>query len=537
MAQQLKGTKRVLSVMILATALAGCSNSGAPTATDGNAAPAASTAVESGPAYNGSGPITDQSNQELSFLGTNAWTTNVDLATAEIVKQIEKNANVKVNWELLPPQNYPDAVGPRLAAGTDLPDIVYLPDKDQTMKYLSSGMFLPLNELYEKYGVNLKKLYEKSPDIKASLTTPDGKMYYVPQQTLTKNYMPEFMVNERWLKKLGLQEPTTLDEFTEMLKKFKTDDPNGNGKQDEIPMSMDPKFIPMAFGPVFGMDLSSNFYADDSGKVHYGYYEPVYKEYLTYLNGLYNDGLLGIDFASTTADQVTSRFSQNITGATFNFSWYTSMVYSPLFADYNPEEPLIQGILPLKGPHGDQFYVGRTPVSGIFGISKNAKNPELAFKFLDYAIGEEAQTYYTWGIKDVTYEEKDGKKQFTEKGKDNDFIQKYGIGPVNLPSAQSTDSADAIVAPWHEKRDKELEQYIRPPFPNVYALPEEASVENMSMPDIQTYVDEMNLKFITGKESLDQFDAYIANLKNMNIEQIIAGRQAQYDRYLAASKS
>ncbi|MNY77272.1 hypothetical protein D3C86_2171120 [compost metagenome] len=56
------------------------------------------------------------------------------------------------------------------------------------------------------------------------------------------------------------------------------------------------------------------------------------------------------------------------------------------------------------------------------------------------------------------------------------------------------------------------------------------------MPDITTYVNEMNIKFITGKESLDKFDSYIKSLKSMGVEDVIKGRQAQYDRYLAASK-
>ncbi|OVE54364.1 hypothetical protein B0E34_19180, partial [Chryseobacterium mucoviscidosis] len=60
--------------------------------------------------------------------------------------------------------------------------------------------------------------------------------------------------------------------------------------------------------------------------------------------------------------------------------------------------------------------------------------------------------------------------------------------------------------------------------------------ESMSMPDITTYVEEMNFKFISGDTSLDQFDNYIETLKKMNIEQVIAGRQAQYDRYKAAQQ-
>ncbi|OMF22691.1 ABC transporter substrate-binding protein [Paenibacillus sp. FSL H8-0548] len=529
MSNRLKGVKSLIVVGTLAALVAGCSNSG------GNVDKATNAENETSFTYTGAGPITDKP-VTLSILGTNAWSTNVDLAKADIVNEIVKRAGIEVNWELIPPQNYADAVSPRLAAGIDLPDIVYMPDQDQLMKYIKSGLVIPINELYEKYAVNLKSIYEKSPDIKASLTTPDGKMYYVPQQVLTKNYMPLFMVNMRWLDALGLKEPTTLDEFTEMLRKFKNDDPNQNGEQDEVPFTSDPKFIPMAFGPVFGMDLSNQFYTDDSNKVHFGYYEPVYKDYLTYLNGLYKEGLLSMDFASTTGDQVTARFSQNTAGATFNFSWYTSMVYSPLFADYDPSTPIIKGILPLKGPGGDQFYVGRTPVSGIFGISKNSKNPDAAFKFLDMAVSDEAKDNYTWGLEGITYEVVDGKKQFTEQGKNNDFIQKLGIGPVNLPNMQSTDSTDVLVAPWHAEMDKKIEPFIKAPFPFVYALPEEASIENQYMADITTYVDEMNLKFITGKENLDKFDAYLSSLKGMGIEEVLEGKQAQYDRYIAAVK-
>lgn len=525
-----KKVNKLVLVTMLAASLAGCNS--------GSNGSQTSAAVEAEPnfTYTGKGPVTAIKDAELSVLATNAWTTNVDLAHAKIVQQITDNAGIKVNWDLIPPQNYADAVNPRLAAGVDLPDIIYMPDQDQLMKYINSGIVIPIDELYEKYGVNLKTIYEQSPDVKASLTTPNGKMYYVPQQTLAKNYMPVFMVNERWLQTLGLQEPTTLDEFTEMLRQFKTNDPNQNGKADEIPMSMEPKFLEMAFGPVFGLDLSNQFYADDQGKVHFSYNEPAYKQYLTYLNSLYKEGLLGVDYASTTSDQVTSRISQNVTGATFNFSWYMSMVYSPLFKDYNPKEPIFKGILPLKGPNGDQFYIGRTPVSGIFGISRDSKNPALAFKFLDYAVSEEAQTYYTWGIKDDTYTDKDGKKQFTAKGRDNDYIQKLGIGPVNLPNIQSAESADALVPAWHSQLDKKLEPYIHAPFPFVYALPEEASTDSMAMPDITTYVEEMNFKFVSGSLGLDQFDSYLSTLKSMNIDQVIANKQAQYDRYLAAQK-
>ncbi|WP_276356350.1 extracellular solute-binding protein [Cohnella caldifontis] len=534
-----KWASLTISGAVIALLAAGCSGGGSESkssgagAAQGGASPSAATSA--GFAYDGKGPVTDKPGT-LKILATNSWYNNVDLAKAPIVQEIAKRAGVTVDWELLAPGTYQDAINPRLAAGRDLPDIVYNTDQDQTMKNIQAGLFVPLNEYIDKYGVNVKKMFEKYPDLKASLTTPDGKIYYLPQLAVTKNYMPLWMVNVKWLEKLSLGEPATLDEFTEMLRKFKTGDPNGNGKADEIPMTMDPKFLGMAFGTSFGLDLSNLFYADDGGKVHYSYYEPAYKEYLAYLNGLYKEGLLESDYASTTSDQVTSKFSQDISGVTFNFSWHQSMTYSPLYKDYDPSKPLIKGIAPLKGPHGDAFYLGRNPITGIFGVSKDAKDPELAFKFLDYASSEEAKEIYAWGLEGQTYTVADGKKQFTEQGKDNDFIQQFGINPVNMPIEQSVDATDVLVAPWHAQLDKEMEKYIKPPYPFIYALAEEASVENTIMPDITTYTTEMEAKFITGKESLDNFDKYLGTLKSMGIEDVLKGRQAQYDRYLAAGK-
>ena len=73
---------------------------------------------------------------------------------------------------------------------------------------------------------------------------------------------------------------------------------NGNGDpNDEIPMSIMAEHIPYMFGPAFGLDLVSGFYADDNGQVHYAYGESEqYKAYLEFLNGLFQEGLLAVSY-------------------------------------------------------------------------------------------------------------------------------------------------------------------------------------------------------------------------------------------------
>ncbi len=57
---------------------------------------------------------------------------------------------------------------------------------------------------------------------------------------------------------------------------------------------------------------------------------------------------------------------------------------------------------------------------------------------------------------------------------------------------------------------------------------------NRIFSDIDTYMDETVSKFVVGDLSLDQFDSFVQQLKDMGIEDCIAIEQAAYDRYLAA---
>ena len=51
--------------------------------------------------------------------------------------------------------------------------------------------------------------------------------------------------------------------------------------------------------------------------------------------------------------------------------------------------------------------------------------------------------------------------------------------------------------------------------------------------DIETYVQECNVKFIMGQMSLDEYDTYREKLKSMGIDRCIELQQAALDRYFA----
>lgn len=340
---------------------------------------------------------------------------------------------------------------------------------------------------------------------------------------------------------LGIEPPKTLDAFVEMLRAFRDQDMNGNGDAtDEVPMSVQSSFLPYMFGPAFGLDLVSGFYADENGTVHYAQAEPEkYKAYLSFLNGLYNEGLLEVEFASLNRDQITSRFANDTTGVTYDFSWQMSTLYSAQYPNYDGTTGIVVGVPPLSGEY-EGFYVGRTPFSSIFGVNSKAADVELAVKFLDYAMSEEAQDLYVWGMEDLTYEvDADGNRAYLPRcTEDTIWYQGLGINAPCMPSQQSADATGVLLADWHVKAVKENEMpYNRSPFPATFATPDEASIISMYLVDIQTYVDERAVAFICGYADLDtEFDSYIATLQSMQLEEVLKVRQAQYDRYVAAMK-
>lgn len=194
--------------------------------------------------YDGNGPITDLDGQHLSVLAQNSYYTTVDLRQAPIIKKVQEDANVTVDWTLIDPTNYQDAVSPMLASGTDLPDIVLLPTLDPNQQYSSSGMFVALDEYFDLMP-NFTKWLDENPETKASLTASDGHIYYVPLTNVTKNYQPVLMYNYKWLSDAGFSVPTTLDELLTVMRYYNSHDMNGNGKQDEVALS--PGCIPSIY--------------------------------------------------------------------------------------------------------------------------------------------------------------------------------------------------------------------------------------------------------------------------------------------------
>ncbi len=545
--------KKVISVLVVAamsaSMLAGCAQSagsGTQEAETGlnntdkvDSAIQNAAAIEdpSGFVYTGEAPITKEGGTIKIFAQTSNY-PNVDISKAPIVLKVFEEAGVEPSWQLLAYDTYETEASKILESGNTDADIIKLPDNDPNQVYLKSGLFVPLDEYFD-YMPNYRKWLSDHNIEKAELTAEDGHIYYVPGINVADDYQPCLMYNQVWLDKAGMTAPDDLTDFVELLRYFKEHDMNGNGDAgDEIPMSVMAEFLPYMFGPAFGLDLVSGFQADDKGNVTYAYADSEnYIKYLAFLNDLYEEGLLEKEYAPLDRDTVIDRISKDLTGVAFDYSWAMSMMYSNVLPYYDgTRATAFVGVPPLSGEH-EGFYVGRNSLSGMFGVNSGSSQIELAVKFLDYAMSERCQEYYQWGIEGESYvENPDGTREYTEKGKDNDWLQQFGINPAFvLPAAQSVEATDILVADWHAEINRELRKYIRHPWPEIYATSKESDTVNLYLPDIQNEIDTSSAAFIKGEKNVDEeFDAYIDKLDSLNMGEVVDIRQKQYDRYLKA---
>ena len=180
-----------------------------------------------------------------------------------------------------------------LQANDNLPDVLFKAElsASEVRDLYQSGRIIDLAPYLEQYAPDLWKLLEEHPDWKKAITVSDGAIPALPAiNTLQNN--DAMWINTAWLKKLKLDAPTTADELTEVLKAFKTGDPNGNYQQDEIPLGFVGMWELRFLAHAFGMIDNDYYISEKDGIVSSSLTSEENRAFLTWLHQLWEEGLL-----------------------------------------------------------------------------------------------------------------------------------------------------------------------------------------------------------------------------------------------------
>ncbi|WP_338652530.1 extracellular solute-binding protein [Sporosarcina psychrophila] len=468
-----------------------------------------------------------------------------DMAT---LQEYEEMTNISFDYETPPMSDFKTKLNLAFASG-GIADIIYAAGTNNLTPametdYGEQGVLLPLEDLIEEYAPNLKKVLEERPDVKKSITTIDGHIYSLPVISSGPTsiwYKGPMWYNGKWLKALNVKElPKTTDEFYDLLKRFKNEDPNGNGKADEIPL-LDVKMDGTRAWFLGAFGMKEQGIEEINGKVRYAPKLPEYKEYLTYMNKLYEEKLLDPETFSQSDEQKKAKGQANRVGI---FPDYFSFFTTGEKEEDAMTNPMFQ---PLTSPFSDKPLVPRSPgiKRGAFSISSGNQNPEASIRWIDYFYSPEGYAFLNMGPKGALWE----------------WADEEGGAIVNLDPPEGYESSEeyrgtltpdygipapSLSGPVEGKKISEFDKFIESetngkidpfaevPFPLVYLTSEEQKQVNTIEIDLQSYIQQMEAKFITGVEPLSNWDKYVKTIEDMNIDKYIEIYQVAYDRWAAS---
>ncbi len=507
----------------------------------------------------GTYPLVKEKITITAFVPKKTYITNIAEGN-DFTQWFEEKTNVRIEWELAPADALGEKKSLMLASG-DYTDIIYGGlTKEEEMMY-PQGVLLPLNRLIEENCVNFKEVLDKYPLMEGAITTTDGNIYSLPAINECYHCMHSMRawINQKWLNKLGLEMPSTTDEYYKVLKAFKEDDPNGNGKADEIPLS----------GANGGWHLNvANFFINSfiyndgdrrfifkDGKLDINADKPQFREALRYLHRLYSEGLM--DQVALTQDrnqliQLGTNAEVNILGSATSALWWN---FSDKDSLENPRNREYVALSPLKGPEGVQ-YAASFPFgfsTGAFAITSVCEYPEVAIRLADFMYTYEGTLTARNGLENISWRWAEDKEKGIN-GKPAIWVQLQDISVTEhnrnwgiMGTSYATNEfrlGQAVEGnnPWNteyrlyvESKNK-YSAYVPPIeeiFPPVYITPEEVSEYARLGTQLKDYIDESVARFISGDLSLESdWDSYVKEFDRLELKKFlemnIKAYEAQY---------
>lgn len=331
-----------------------------------------------------------------------------DYETNALTLYLEELLNVNLKFELFAgaAAEYTQQLSMMSSSGEKFPDVLWGFNnlgRYIVNEYGEDGFFADLNPLIEKYAPNYKAAMEKLSEaerkviIERGTSVKTGGFYGMPYYSNLQiaDYMQSMIViNQKWLDAVNMKAPTNIDELYDVLVAFKTKDPNGNGKADEVPMlgANAMLWVVNAF-VYFGNDLNVT-----DGKV----WDPVvtdeYRQAMVYLKKLCEEDLFSeLSFTASAADTrklISGEGTTARVGIWCGHPETTTSVNCDILDQYT-------ALGTLADETGKGGYGVQNPATIIYSgfISESCKNKELAMKFLDAFYMDETTTRVRHGEK------------------------------------------------------------------------------------------------------------------------------------------
>lgn len=353
------------------------------------------------------------------------WLTTGDNAAKPIVEgdrivaEINERLGIDLTVEIVP-EGDTEKVNVAMASSRNLPDVVTgAYGTTATQRWIDSEMLVPMNDYLEGREDLTRVLEEVYP-----WTAQEGIYYGVPFITQFSTANTLITMRQDWLDNLGLEYPETIDEFTEVLRAFTEDDPDGNGEDDTYGYT-DVKPIGNFNWALYAHGLRFGDFSLDGDTVIPTFEDPAWIPAMTWVKELWDAGYIDQEYMLNDNRMKEEKFFQGRAGAMPAALFrHVSRIEGNL-QELFPEASIAYG-LPPKGEEGT-FGISPQGKTGMFtAVTVAMDQPEKGMDFLNFMLSEEGNDLLRLGLENIHYTMDGDKIIFNEEEREADSFAANG---------------------------------------------------------------------------------------------------------------
>ena len=487
-----------------------------------------------------------------------------------IFKRLEEKTNVHVEWKAIQSDQWGDKIQLEMSNIKTLPEFIFNAGFGDTdlLKYAKQGVIINVEDYIDKYMPNLQKVFEQAPEYRAMCTDADGHIWALPwieqlgyEKTAIQSIGNMPFINKQWLDFLGLEVPTTVDDFEKTLIAFRDNaaelKKEFNIDGDIIPMSciindgdQDPAVLINGFGEGVGdMDKGRHIAVTDDKKVICSATQEGFKKGLEWLHKLNEEGLIDPEAFTQEWSTYVAKGKSGRYGVCF--SWDVANIAQVSMDDLIAGK----GWVPLPALTADTRNI--TPQNGSFTsgfdrgrcvVTSAAKNPALVCAWLDQMYIPIQSPQNNWG----TYGEDDDFDIFVmdKNDKGEPMLKHAPLGdasPVEVREAESVNGPLAILDSYYgvyvtcpddaQYRLDWIKDIYTPDmhgkyvFPNVLMSTEDTKTISNLQADITTRINTAKSDWVMNGFTDADWDQLQADLKAYKLDEYLAIYQKYLDEY------
>ncbi len=460
------------------------------------------------------------------------------------VQLMAEATGVNFYWMEIDQDAYGDQFNIMVTSG-DYPDMVASPES-----YYNGGIDAVIDDGFCIDLVQYKDTYLKDyfdycsgPEFETYIkreTSDTGKICTI--WSLVESITMGMQIRKDWVDAVNMEIPETYDETYEVLKAIKNEfnvAPLCLTAGWSFGASSNTNLFTGGFETATGAQTNGelDWIVNEDGEAVACCIDDNFKEYLQLLNKWWSEGLICEDTLTIqNMQQITESLQQGKVGL---WAGQTDMLTVDVDESFDA--------VPIANITREKGGTIRTGVfKGVRGnagwaVTTSCKTPEIAAGVINWLWTEDGYIAANYGEEGVTFNyDENGDVVFTELITNNpngfnpmfnscseilffDFPFFYDLVRKGATfSSQKEFDSQTI---WGSNETNEL-QY----FGDLNT--EESEIYSSLVGDIATYSAENISQFVTGAKSFDEWDAYVAQIEQLGIQQLIDVKTAAYQRYL-----